>query len=186
MDDTEHMTRHYRILVKYTYGLETSDGGFDLSQYISAIEDANILEWANEMHENLISGGFYNTIDYTGRKNPNFFSMIIRKSVGDYKQISRFDNVNWIITKVGRRQFEFIISLWDENYSIERLLKNIWGELCYRRIVITGFNVCEIGTKGFMKVHYESVDKGFEECSTAWLSEAGRFDYIHELYEDDD
>lgn len=184
MSNAEYMTRHYRLVAKYAFGLEAKGCEFDISKYRLDVKDKVILEWINEFEKNLSSGWPYSTVMHKGKKDADFFNMIIRKSVDDYKRVSRFDNVNWIIIKVGKKQFEFIISFWDENYSIERLIKNIWGELSYRRIVVTEFNVAEIDMKEFMVTHNENVTKGFKECSTAWMNDADRFDYIHELYED--
>lgn len=70
--------------------------------------------------------------------------------------------------------------------TFEVFVNNLKKELSYSPIIILELKTQEIDHKDYFQSHTKSMENGSLECSTAWLDAAGRYDYIHELYEDND
>lgn len=115
-----------------------------------------------------------------------FFNDIIRDAVKGYKHKMRFDHFKWIIEKWDKQSVEFICSYWDESMNFEVFVDNLKKELSYSPVRILELKTQEIDHKDYFQSHTKSMENGSLECSTAWLDAAGRYDYIHELYEDND
>lgn len=127
----------------------------------------------------------------TVEKSPNlkedsFFNATIRDAVDDYKHISRFDHFKWIIESRSDAQLIFIMSFWDESMELSRFRENLEWLLTLNHVRVVEMKILEIESHEYFDSHNKSMKDGFLECSTAWLDQAGRFEYIHELYEKDE
>lgn len=123
---------------------------------------------------------------YSGKKEDEFFNSMIRASVDDYKHISRFDHFKWIIEECKNNRVFLLASYWDESMRLEDFLNNLKEQLAYSYVQVKNLQVQEIEHNEYFESHAKSMKNGSLECSTAWMDEAGRYDYIHELYEDND
>jgi len=119
-------------------------------------------------------------------KDDSFFNSMIRSAVDDYKHISRFDHFKWIIESRSDDELVFILSFWDESMELNRFKENLEWLLTLNHVRIVDLKFLEIDSHEYFDSHKKSMGEGSLECSTAWLDPAGRFEYIHELYEKDE
>ena len=70
--------------------------------------------------------------------------------------------------------------------NFDTFVDNLNKELNNSPVRILNLNTQQIDDKDYFISHQKSIENGSLECSTAWLDAAGRYDYIHELYEDND
>lgn len=177
------MTKSYRIVIDYINEAEpivsnpTNEEGYDET-------DDTIFGWSFSIvinNQNDISS--INQV--IGTINEKSFNDLIRHLVIDYKHITRFHHFRWIVEDLQAQQISFVIHFSEESLNFESFINNLKAELIRNRLSVKKLEIIEIDFNEFCDVNTSSMEKGHIECSTAWESAAGRYEYIHELYEKD-